>query len=82
MYEKSINSTDRKKRYFRRIVPHENLNFKCRSKRGSILSIGISAGYKCIDSQISPLSSAIREVCKPQPGHATPKCSWKVQAAR
>lgn len=74
MYEKSINSTDRKKRYFKIIAPHENLNFKCRSKRESILNIGISAGYKCIDSQISPLSRASKEVCKPQPGHAIPKC--------
>jgi hypothetical protein len=75
MYDASIKSAERKKRYFRTIVAQENLNFRCKSNRVNKLIIGRRAGYKSIDSQRSPLKSASNELCIPHPGHAIPKCS-------
>jgi hypothetical protein len=75
MYEASIKSADKKKRYLRTITAHENWNFKWRSNRVNMLSIGRRAGYKTNDSQRSPLRRASKELCSPHPGHAIPKCS-------
>lgn len=75
MYELSIKSADREKRYLRTIVAQEKLNFRCRSNRLNRLIIGSRAGYKSIDAKRSPLRSASKELCSPHPGHAIPKCS-------
>lgn len=75
MYEASIKSADREKRYLRTIVAQEKLNFKCRSNRVNRLIIGSRAGYKSIEFHRLPLRSARKELCSPHPGHAIPKCS-------
>jgi len=44
MYEASIKSTDREKRYLSTIVAHEKLNFRCRISKLVRLNIGRRAG--------------------------------------
>ncbi len=75
MYEASINSAEKKKRYLRTIGAHENLNFRCNSNNMNKLIIGRRAGYRSSESQRSPFRSATKDLCIPHPGHAIPKCS-------
>ena len=58
---------------FKTFGPAENLNLRCSARKINKTNTNIRGGYWWKLSSKSPLISATKDLCMPQPGHSIPK---------